>query len=860
MSTDNFEEFDEEAKTQIRAWKAIRRDIDGADAYSKAQFNLGEIYFQHNRFEEAVKFFNNIQRMDNSELYAKIKVDLGIMAKEKGYFSEAVEEWKKVNRTDDIKAYVRAQHYISDLLIKAGDFEGALESLRNIKREDDISLYTNAQLNIGEILHLMNDYEGTIRALSNIKRSDTPRSFALAQTNIGNIFHMQGKVQEAIEFWSNILPTDDAELHANAQYNIGHEAYENGNIDEALSLWRAIKRTDNPKIYAITNFNIGATLREIGDNEGAILAWRNVQCSDDSDSFAKAKFSIGIILSEKGKNDEALIAWNEINREDSPEIYAKAQYNIGCNLKDNGDSKGALSAWEKVKRTDDPETFGKAIIKSGFLLELEEGRDEAIEKWSEVKRIDSSEAYAIAQSNIGDLLIDSNPNLAKKAWLNITQSDDPKIYAYTQFKLGNIYIEKQDNKNAKKYFKSSEVFYPFESYCYIKIIRLLEDSTTQELGQCLLSLLKEVLNIVDILKLDFNKYDDEEKPFERKLAHYTSTDTANFLIAENDKKTLPSPFRLNTINNVNDPSEGQLLINKLKGINNKSFKLSEFNEEFHAFISCFTFNHDSLNQFRLYGKQDNKEASGISLVFKKDFFQPKNSIGGLSFLAMSSSSNVTLTPVTLDKKIQHNLTAKTKDVHNKIEKQPIMRCVYLDPTSDYFHLAQRNRLTFFREFGEATIVKDGQQLSKAEYEWDLYKQYIDKVTKEFSKAFSDLKTIYENIEAKVNAMTNTVESNDKEALMLFIDQILLPLKYLIKHSAFREEEECRMIYVTSIDSPEVTMHYGSSLFVEYKSIVKSNLDKVYIAPEATQYHPYLVKLLSGTGVKIELSGNPYRQT
>jgi hypothetical protein len=90
--------------------------------------------------------------------------------------------------------------------------------------------------------------------------------------------------------------------------------------------------------------------------------------------------------------------------------------------------------------------------------------------------------------------------------------------------------------------------------------------------------------------------------------------------------------------------------------------------------------------------------------------------------------------------------------------------------------------------------------------------------------------------------------------------IILPLKYLVKHSAFQEEQECRMIYITSLDRPEVKMEFGRFLYVEYEPDVKQHLDKIYIAPAATQYQPYLAKLLCDTNVKIELSNNPYRQT
>ena len=110
-------------------------------------------------------------------------------------------------------------------------------------------------------------------------------------------------------------------------------------------------------------------------------------------------------------------------------------------------------------------------------------------------------------------------------------------------------------------------------------------------------------------------------------------------------------------------------------------------------------------------------------------------------------------------------------------------------------------------------------------------------------------------------IVNPVLSNNIEILL---NDILLPLKYLIKHSAFQEEQECRMIYMTSLDDEKVKMEFGRFLYVEYEADVRDNLDKIYIAPAATQYQPYLSKLLCESKdkkkVRIELSNNPYRQT
>lgn len=453
------------------------------------------------------------------------------------------------------------------------------------------------------------------------------------------------------------------------------------------------------------------------------------------------------------------------------------------------------------------------------------------------------------------------PTVAKKAFLNIIKSDNTRIYAYAQFKLGLIFINENNIEKAVNSFNTAKSYYPYESYCCEKICDLLKISETKNFGLILLQLLNIVLDIVDILTLNFSKYADEEKPFERKLAHYTSTYTSNLLLGNDKNNTRPSSFRLNTINNVNDPSEGQLLIRKLKGIKDNSFVPLAFDEKFHAFISCFTFNHDSLNQFRLYGKQDNKEASGMSLVFKKDFFQSKNFIGGISYLAIDNTLKITEAISNINVKESHDIQdqkIKNENDDQEIVRRSVMRCVYLDPKSDYFHLAQRNRLTFFREFGDNIVIKNGKRQSQAEYEWGIYQEYIKIITDEFEIAYEDLKTTYKEVKAEINSMRFNLGSLKQKKLSTLVDEILLPLKYLIKHSAFREEQECRMIYITSIDRPEVTMEYGSFLYVEYEPSVKDHLDKIYIAPAALEHKRYFDNILKDVDVPVEVSGNVFR--
>ncbi|ABE74136.1 DUF2971 domain-containing protein [Psychrobacter cryohalolentis] len=514
-----------------------------------------------------------------------------------------------------------------------------------------------------------------------------------------------------------------------------------------------------------------------------------------------------------------------------------------------------------TREKDGNESYASAQIDKGLIYYNLNQRKQSYESFNNINKSDSLTRYMMAQFGMGGMLAgDSKFNEALKVWSNIKGLGDSLETAGLKFRVGVALLEDSFSEydEAKQYFIEAIEYYPYESYCYQKICNLLSDSRLKVAGKKSLQLLNKTLEIVEILKLDFEPDSSDNKSPERKLAHYTNTSITNLLLEKNEDGSLPSFFRLNTINNVNDPSEGHLLVNYLKGIRENSFYAPDFDKDLHAFISCFTFNHDSLNQFRLYGKEADKEASGVSLVFKKEFFQLDNSLGGLSFLSFESniqSANRDISTLVINKhsSMKESLSSKTR-----VSKQPVMRCVYIDPTSSYIQLAQRNRITFFREFGNETVVVQNREKSKAEYEWEEYKKYIDEKTVAFSDAFRTLKSTYESIIKEKKAIANDdLESSNK--IDILINEILLPLKYLIKHSAFQEEQECRMVYVTSINAPEVNIAHKKLLFVEYEAEVKETLNKVYIAPAATEYQLYLAWLLRNTDVKIELSNNPYRQ-
>lgn len=737
-----------------------------------------------------------------------------------------------------------------------------IEELMKVTREKDgDEEYALAQLNIGATLVKNDEVNKALSVWNKISHSDDATVFSRAQLNVGNIFVRSGDYESALAAWSNIKPLYSAEIYGQAQFNIGLASLENGDIEKSLLVWSKISSEDNAIMYGQAQFNIGVALEKSGNFEGALLAWRNITSENNAKMYGQAQINIGNVLVRLDELEAGLDVWRNLKFDNDVEIYALAQLNTGIALERNNDTEKALKAWSNIKNDYSSETYAKAQLSIGLALEENGDIEQALSIWvNNIKRSDDGKTYAKAQIAIGNTLKKTySVEDILRVWSEVDIKDCPEMYAVAQYQIGLYLINDDVAKNysdAKKAFANADLAYPYESYCYEKICDLLSNGTTNIIGVKLLGMFDRTLNIVDILKLDFERNSYEDKSPERKLAHYTGTYTTDKLLTLNENTKLPSAFRLNTINNVNDPSEGRLLINYLNNIQDQPLYVSDFDENLHAFISCFTFNHDSLNQFRLYGKQDNKEASGISLVFKKNFFQSSSLLKGLSYLSPKNNLQQLDNEFINQNSNDEVKVAQHPKVKYRVSKQPVMRCIYFDPISSFTQLAQRNKLTFYREFG---IEKN-----KAKVEWIKYTNDIKKKTKSFNKEFKYLKKAYKKV-IKEKIKIGKGDQKFLDEIEVLLSETLLPLKYLIKHSAFQEEQECRMVYITSLDDPKVQMDFGKFLYVEYEPEVKVHLDKIYIAPAASHYEPYFAKLLCGKNnmgkkIKIEPSNNPYRQT
>jgi len=224
------------------------------------------------------------------------------------------------------------------------------------------------------------------------------------------------------------------------------------------------------------------------------------------------------------------------------------------------------------------------------------------------------------------------------------------------------------------------------------------------------------------------------EPSELYVTHHTSMEVAEKLLCGGSK------LRMGNMGKMNDATEGEILLRYL-GL---SIKPPEDTYRYGiAYGVAFSFAINSLNQFRLYGKNAGKEATGLCLVFKRCFFADR---------------------------IKNPVEYRFKD--NNFEdtdgKHSLFRCVYIDSNGDILSI------------GES-----------------------DDERKKNKKAFAEIKKSFSKLKRIVNEIKNNWSGCDIGSDSILCEQLILDLllniRYLVKDASYREERECRIVNIENIE-------------------------------------------------------------
>jgi tetratricopeptide (TPR) repeat protein len=300
-----------------------------------------------------------------------------------------------------------------------------------------------------------------------------------------------------------------------------------------------------------------------------------------------------------------------------------------------------------------------------------------------------------------------------------------------------------------------------------------------------------ILSISIISQLHVNNENEKfvasyrDKTITQKILFEDQTDP------KDPKKSKDLKFRLNAINYSNDPTEGKILFDYLFDEDKRPADKT-LNREYSAFAGCFIFNHDSLNHFRLYGKEDGREGTGLSLVFRGSFFSEK------AKLAMKQ-------PKTED-----------SDTDGKEEKHSLFRCIYIDPITQRVEtVGHKEKYLFYREKKE--LEAKGEAVEDIEEKWAGYYKYITSIIENVREEMEELKKL----------------AREKDLKPVIMGQLLINLRYLTKHIAFKEEQECRIVRIYRLDDERIkTSDDFKQMYVEYQPKVSDHVEKIYFGPKA----------------------------
>ncbi|MDR0603621.1 MAG: tetratricopeptide repeat protein [Bacteroidales bacterium] len=632
--------------------------------------------------------------------------------------------------------------------------------------------------NLGNVYYDKGEYDNAIDAYKKtiaLKPED-----AAAYNNLGNAFDNKGEYDNAIDAFKKAiaLKPETAETY----YNLGN-AYDNkGEYDNAIDAFK--KSIALKPETAVVYYNLGNVYRNKGKYDNAIEAYKKAIALSPEDAVAYNNF--GNAYYDKDEYDNAIDAYKKAI-ELEPD-YAAAYYNLGNTYTKKGKYDNAFEAYKKAIALS-PED-ATAYNNLGYTYINKGKYDNAIDACK--KAIELKPDFAKAYYNL-IALGQKTKNRYIETIASILSNNKKHfkidiVNIMSQYKDIDTLIEKLLDIDYDDYFSQTLTKYN------------KNEKESEEYAACKKIYLSSI-NIMQLLHVSRN----EETAYG--FAHYTHKDTAEKLLIKKKADEEISHFRLNSILTSNDPTEGMIAFDYL-GIENE-----ETNRAYQAFIACFTFDPECLNQFRLYGKEQGQEATGVSIVFRKDFFADEP-------IAMAPEYAMSM-------RDDKDMPVKTKKTPE--EKYPLYRCIYIDPaTKMIIALGHRDDYTFFRE--EPTANKETIQRKINDYKDD-----VNQNLKDVQREFEHLKVL--------------IEINENKIEKQLVCDLLLNLRYLVKHVAFKEEQECRIVKVEALANHDKIKLEDDKMFIETQAIGKF-IDKIYFAPNAADMEFFQEKMVyNGDGSK-----------
>lgn len=280
-----------------------------------------------------------------------------------------------------------------------------------------------------------------------------------------------------------------------------------------------------------------------------------------------------------------------------------------------------------------------------------------------------------------------------------------------------------------------------------------------------------------------NKTLKREFTYNIEIAHYTSLNILLKLIKEDNK------IRITNISNANDPKEGKILENILNK-NKLDIKIKN-DENLITLQTSFSRNKDALTMFRLYGKNENKEATGICLVIDKKYFND-NYLSPVIEVNLDNQKQE-------EKKGNENYKNAKEIIQKRLGIKNLYWVIYYNE--------EKNQLVF--------------NPTKSKYSSVIIDlNTINKNKKNINKIEDLINCIFHNI---INSAKEIDKIENKNLTDEIFSNLFENIRYIIKHEAFFEEQELRMLITTNYKNENINIEEDKKrLYINYNELFNEN--------------------------------------
>ncbi|WP_215429516.1 tetratricopeptide repeat protein, partial [Akkermansia muciniphila] len=304
----------------------------------------------------------------------------------------------------------------------------------------------------------------------------------------------------------------------------------------------------------------------------------------------------------------------------------------------------------------------------------------------------------------------------------------------------------------------------------------LKDCSSKDLS-CIHRLWVEQYRILYLLSADL-----------KQVGHYTSSSVFEILLQEEgETKGKAAPLRLCSVAAANDPTEGTVFLSLL---HKNCIPSPRIQSDLSVLQTSFSSAIDSLNQFRLYGKKDGEEGTGLCLVFNRDFFAAP---GEVSLIAVKREE-------------EQFLKEETETGH----KLPLYWVLYYDCESGHVYYTPA-----------CTEHSLNRELEMTE---DSFRKSDRKRVKNIGESLKRIRYYFKSISKKYQ----------QTAL-----EMLIYLRHLVKDAAFKDEKELRILSLHPYNDSSLKVLTGKNcLSVNYLPVIHDKeeyLNQVIAGPKLKDF-------------------------